>query len=237
MLISKRSNLHAVLVALMMLSYSSNGRSEEPYAFRGAQLGMSLSEVKRMPFPDKEKWPETSLLCSSLLRGDTSGGPVTIYLRLDAADEKVGVNKCAWASPLTDRSASLEFANVYVGGGAEAGRHRLMYYFMKDPSDGVERLFKIDIITSQPGFFERVSAGLAERFGSPARSEQRKVQNKAGALFDNRVLTWDNSVSSIQLHERFSRIDRSWLVYTHTALNNHYEAERRRVDGKPSDKL
>lgn len=222
------------MVVVLLLCIASTV-SAQPYAFRGTTLGITLAEFRETAFPDKQEYGEAKVVCT----GDLSmkdPGVIWAYLDPRGADQSMGLVKCAWARPPKATSgydAEWRLSNIRVGPVAAL---QVFYHFLKDPTDGVIRLFKVDI-TGGNHIFNGGLLGLTERFGNPTHSREETVQNKAGAAFKNRTLTWDNGLSSIELRERWLRVDQSQLTYIHTALNNHYKAERQRIEGKPGDKL
>jgi hypothetical protein len=228
----------SILVALVFMGIvSTSAVASEPFDFRGARMGMSLSDFRKLPIPggvnaiEAQAFGIPSLVCT-----DYNSTESKFYLvSVNEEDEILGVIKCAWLTPPNPNEArySWDYADVPVG---EYGSKHVTFSFIKTPKASEHQLYDVSIVMTNKGF-DSVVTGLTERFEKPASTQTGKVQNKIGNFFSNTTITWRNDVSSIYLEERFMEIDEMWLNYSHTALAKYYFAEKKKITGTPGSKL
>lgn len=67
-------------------------------------------------------------------------------------------------------------------------------------------------VTFAAGDFEEVLASMRERFGTPREDEASTVQNRAGASFDNRQVTWARDGALLLLTKRAGNVDEAQMT-------------------------
>jgi hypothetical protein len=217
-----------MLLALLPMSASA----EDAFDFRGMRLGSPLSEFRQKPFLDEylQDGVRPMLFCT----GDSGADPLArLSMPVSRSEEALGVIKCAWFLMPGGNRSLWKRARVLVGDYAPID---LTYSFIKAPDSPEPLLYQITTSEmSNTGFLSMLEA-LKVKLGEPSKREERQVQNRAGAIFNNTIVTWSNGVSSVRLEERYGRIDQMGLVYEHTALLRYYQSERRRLEN-PAGKL
>ncbi|HXV25115.1 MAG TPA: hypothetical protein VED46_12750 [Alphaproteobacteria bacterium] len=196
--------------------------SPEPYSLRVYRLGMSQEEFRATTHPDQAEWPSARPVCSN----DPSQTSSKILDRkfdeevlVSKDEEQVGVVRCGYYS----RSSSLEYAAGLVI--ADVPMFVSSEFFPDE--NGALRLMSIRSWVNNQ-YFDKVSAALSTKFGSPASTTEETVQNKAGAQFASTTMLWSNIVSNIVLRERDGEIHRMTLTYSHARLA---EAFRNAIGG------
>ena len=79
------------------------------------------------------------------------------------------------------------------------------YSFIRDPKDGVMRLYEFDGQTNISAFDAAVEA-LTSKYGKPIIATST-VHNKLGTAFDQTTATWINPLSSLMVQSRWSKTD------------------------------
>jgi hypothetical protein len=201
-----------------------------PYEFRGATLGMTLLELKAMPYPEGSTGPLGSygssvlLRCTSEIR-DNSFDPLSV----SKEDAAVGAIECRWMRPPNrdEYNYSWDEASVIVG---DKPAKALAYKFF--PIDGELRLRSIVVVTGTAQF-PTIVAALTGKYGAPGKVTQGEVQNRAGNTFSATEVKWDNVTSSIEVVERSGQVDEMVLLYMHAELNAAYSREYEAKKGPP----
>jgi hypothetical protein len=229
----------SILVALVFMGIvSTSAVATEPFDFRGARLGMSLSDFRKLPIPGGVNAVEVQafgavpeLVCTDYNSTESKFNRVSVV----ESDEILGVIKCAWLRPPNQDKAryAWDYAMVPVG---EDASNNVTFSFIKTPDASEHQLYDISIVMKNFRF-SSVVTGLKERFGKPASTKTGEVQNQIGNIFSNTTITWRNDVSSIYLEERAGEINKMLLDYSHTALAKYYFAERKKITGTPGSKF
>ena len=60
--------------------------------------------------------------------------------------------------------------------------------------------------------FDRVTAALGEKFGKPTKEENKAVQNRLGASFENAIKTWKNGDTVMVAMQRAGSLDKSRIT-------------------------
>jgi len=195
------------------------------YDFKGARLGMSLTDWRSLPFPGgvqtvqiqnganltyHEEMPRP--ICSS----DATSAGYSGSFHLNDIETQLGVVSCIYMQ--TDfLGTGLSESNTPIG---ESYANPVVYYFL----DG--QLYKISI-TAQSDLLDDVISGLRAKFGEPASSVNDTTQNKAGATFPHLKRIWTNPVAQIVVETPWSRIDDLNATYTTTEGALRISAARR----------
>lgn len=188
--------------------------SAEPYEFRGAKLGMDLTAFKALPYPDKDD-PSRISVDVELHCSDTDYEDYLANVHIPKAMKSGGGIICRYLAPPNKARYTFSWESAYVMVGT-AGTDEVAYMFYPDDV-GAPRLGDI-VISMNNTTFDRLAAALIGKLGSPLNSETKDLQNGVGNHFASQELTWDNGVSTVELHQRSSKIDIMSLVYTHKAL-------------------
>lgn len=210
----------------------------EPYDFRGARLGMTLSEFKSMPYPDPKPSESADLpIPAPVCTGDPYLGSLEILLQPRGTQASLGMVTCIWATRKSSATTSrVDYIPAAINvAGAQVSLVR--YAFVKLNNEGELRLYRIGMSGFASARFERIFEGLRERFGPPSSVDQSMVQNRMGAQFPNTTATWRNDQSVILVVQRATAIDEMSLSYRHQVLSAYVERENKKLEGKPSDKL
>lgn len=202
---------HTTIFAILCVSTVASSYGDEPFGLRRDQLGMSLSSFKSShKIPGSE--PDRPV-CS-----DRSKGIEIDWLLKDSWFDRAGLVNCsdAWPGDFS-RGDAPTVAGV---------KTTLLIYEFVD-----EELYQI--IGSLPhDEFSTVADALVSKYGKPSERLEGTVKNGFGASFNNALLIWRNSVSSIKLIERGTKIDKTILIYSHNTLAEI--AERRKKTFKPN---
>lgn len=186
----------------------------EPYEFRGARLGMEYEAFKALPYPDKDD-PSRISVDVELHCSDRDYGDYSANTHVPKAMKDSGGILCRYKAPPNKSRYTYSWEDAYVMVGV-AGTDEVAYMFYPDEG-GIPRLGDV-IISMNNNSYDNLSAALVAKLGAPSKSETKDLQNGIGNHFASQELTWDNGVSTIQLHQRSSKIDIMSLNYTHKAL-------------------
>lgn len=184
------------------------------FDFKGVPLGISLTEFRAMPHPDGAK---ARTICTGEKRQVTktySSEPVDVMV-FDTVEKSLGVVKCVWLheggdSYLDGMTAGLKLA------ASQYATNDYSFRFLKDPEDGVMRLYQYEGQSNLAAFDDVVEA-LTGKWGAPKLTEG-KVQNKIGNSFDQTTAIWSNPLSTILVQSRFTKIDNMGIIMSHTRL-------------------
>ncbi len=219
------------MLVFLMAAAAANAAAD-PYDFRGAKLGMTLSEFKAMPFPDPDSRTlgsyanEATLVCT----GDqVSHGydPVAVG-REDAA---AGAITCAWMLPPNQAHYRHSWERAYI----EVGEYSSLDvdYRFAPLAPGEPPLLRQVAITLSTKAFGKIVEGLRGRFGEPADTVNGEVKNGLGNTFSSSTVQWKNPVSSLTVIERVGKIDQMGMVYTHTATDAAFKGRIETAKGPP----
>lgn len=190
----------------------SGAAAQEPFKFRGLQLGMTLTEFRRTPFPDSKDQPDVRIIC----RGDRDEMLRDKYEERDNSDiVKAGAVECRYYKKTSYSKDFMAWAPNFAGIGGYSTS------FLFTPQDGLsgkdQRLFLIRI---QPNskHFESLVQTVTEGFGPPVERRTSIFTTRAGANYDNIIVVWRNGVSRLQIERLNTRLDGSEVLYTHDLL-------------------
>lgn len=232
-----KDGMRHVLVALVCFSVTY-ADADEPYDFRGAKMGMPLSEFKQQAFPDSNTPlgvdnSAPTVVCT----GQPNLGTLEILLRSRGVEGQLGVVKCIWARQIESKYSSRNRYTPAALNVAGTPVSQVLYFFLQRQNDIEPRLFRILITSMNTDRFARVADGLKQRFGPPGHQEQELLQNRMGAKFSNTIMIWRKEETSIYLAERAGMVDEMLLSYRHDGIATFLQKETERLEGKPGDKL
>lgn len=183
------------------------------FDFKGVALGTSLDEFRRLPHPDGKP---SQVVCTGEKATRTSGyssEPIGVMI-FDDTEKALGVTKCIWVTVGekygNGSTAMLSLANSGYGSGDYS------FSFIKDPKDGIPRLYKFTGSSNVAAYQATVEA-LSGKWGVPTL-EKGAVQNRIGNSFDKETATWANPLASILVESRFSKIDDMIVIMTDDRL-------------------
>ncbi|THD35691.1 MAG: hypothetical protein E7773_10110 [Sphingomonas sp.] len=182
------------------------------YDFKGVALETSLEDFRRMPHPDGTS---AKTVCTGEKVGNDryDQEPVDVMI-FDSIEKSLGVVKCVWVTTnsqyMNGLTAGLKLAATNYAS------NEYSFSFIKDPKDGVMRLYEFEG-RSNVAVFEDVVEALTGKWGKPV-TVAGTVQNKMGASFDQSTSVWSNPLSSITAQSRFSKIDDMAIIMTDTRL-------------------
>jgi hypothetical protein len=84
--------------------------------------------------------------------------------------------------------------------------------------------------------FRDLSVAMVERFGKPEKDEPSVVQNRAGASFDNRKLTWERGDAILTVTMRSGKIDQGTVSFvSFKYMKEEYEDHQKAVKSKAKE--
>jgi len=183
------------------LATPSNPVPVEPYSLKGDKVGMRLREFKRKyrRAVDNRHAP----FCS-----DANPGMENVMLLAKPWHSAKGIVCCSKVFPFEYIRNESKKPTV-----AAVATDVLIYQFV----DGF--LYQIVIRFPHDGY-AKVRRGLEAKWGPPTSEKSATAQNAMGATFSDRTTNWENDVSRIQLMERTTRLNTSFLVYLDIELYN-----------------
>jgi hypothetical protein len=170
------------------------------YDFKGIPLEISLADFKVRPHPDGT---DATVLCTGDKFANYSGileepFMVRIY---DDVEKSLGVKRCYY----NERGKGANYAASMTLAASGYSLKDYGFYFIKDPNDGVEKLFRFDG-TAHHNVASDVLQALTSKFGAP-KIVLNKVQNKMGASFDHTTAVWSNPLAEFEFEDRYTTID------------------------------
>jgi hypothetical protein len=182
-----------------------NAEPAKLYDIKGDHLGMTLEEFAKKhyyyvaPIPKQKYRGFIGPDCED--RDQPS-------LFLSAQEASVGVIACAaersnWSGPQST------LANVPLQG--------IGYKFFKG------HLFSIMAVFGSDNY-AAMKASFTETFGAPASSNSHEVQNRMGAKFDDDTTVWSNGLSMIEMRQRQSDLNTSFLIVYLPKVQEEVEA-------------
>ncbi|MEQ1718628.1 MAG: hypothetical protein ABL907_22025 [Hyphomicrobium sp.] len=206
----------ATVLAAGTLTGATPSPRAEPFSFRGLTLGASLTELRRMRYPEA---PAARILCSH----DAEARDIRPTADFVASQEETqaGVKVCGaflftralpasnvlppeWL-PARVKVATVAVAPAFWFVSAEGG-----------DQDGDARLYRI-AMRSNSAFWEETRAAFINRYGKPTTTD-KGVTATARATVENETLTWSNAVSTIRLVKRDQFPNRMLITFHHHAL-------------------
>lgn len=160
------------------------------------RLGMTLSEFRLSKLPDREN---AIPVCSKdAVLKDRNKFPFGIQFLGRVVFRNIDGITCTWMSewgsgskPESLSEVPVIIVNVFSDG---------EYFHFLPPAPGLEPvLYYIDIDISSIDRFDTIADAYEHRYGAPASVETGIVQNGFGALFENKTILFENSLSMIRL--------------------------------------
>ena len=190
------------------------------YDFKGVPLETALDEFRKLPHPDSTA---ARTVCTGEKVGTSyASEPVDVML-FDDVEKSLGVVKCIWVGTGGDMFMSDRIAGLRIVDSGYA-TNSYSYSFIRDPKDGVMRLFKFEGQTNIAAFDDAVEA-LTGKYGKPKVSTDT-VHNKLGTAFEQTTATWTNSLASLVAQTRWSKTDDMGFLLLDSRLNALVEAAR-----------
>lgn len=188
---------------LLLLLPPALAQEPQPYDFKGVILGVERSAFETMPFPD----------------GAPPSGwdhfPSAVSCRADSAHTSV----CAWGGDVQ--------IPLRLGLGGRLSRS-YGFYFVTDPADGQERLFRI-LVWADDSAASPAVASLRDKFGEPTEFEVREVQTGLGPR-EQATFLWRNAASSVFVESPSGSVGDMIIVYEHSRLAAAARALQQSVD-------
>lgn len=195
----------------------SPGEVDKLYDIKGDRLGMLLKEFGEKYYSftagdAKKRVPdfigpfcvdhEDSLL---LLSSDDAAAGVIACFPGDAvyAGDVPAFNRSTHAQPQT-------FANVIL--------KSVSYQFYRG------RLFRI-AASFDASNYETMKAAFVSKFGTPKATES-EAQNRYEAKFANETVQWSNGTSAIEMRQRFTDLETSFIVMAVPSVQQRVDAAR-----------
>src|SRR5215475_2228620 len=203
-------SMNRFAVAILTVLTHSSAYAQDIYDFRGLRLGASLSEIRKVPYPDVARWPDVKLICS----GDKERAQVSSeWSTPDESLLKIGVVVCGYYRP-TGRNFSywgLDFIGVT--------RMQALLFFT--PASFLEeqrlRLYLISL-EAPTEHFDAITAALKNTYGEPSHSKPLQFRSE-GKIYDNLRLGWRQASGGILVTERyFHDIKTMYVTYQHERL-------------------
>lgn len=201
----------------------------DAYDLRGVKLGMSLADFRKVEYPDTNRFKNAKSVCTGDSEATRARGGYK--LQQYSYEKKLEIIKCSWFSP--DAVGTNYSSIVYEIGGIPSG---VLYKFVPLAPDKEPQLFEIEA-TIDNDHFDFLIKAYVEKYGRPATNKTETIQNKAGAFFENRTLSWKNMQSEIEIEQRYEKVTLMRVLYTHNQLTSFVNSMARDILGKPSDKL
>ncbi len=172
------------------------------YDFKGVALGTSLDEFRKMPHPDGKP---AKVICTGekvAVTRNYSSEPIDVMV-FDEVEKSLGVARCVWIT--TEGQFGVgSTAGLSLAGSGYAS-YSYGFSFIKDPKDGVPRLYRY-LGTTNVAAYGAIVEALTKKWGTPSL-QKGTVQNRIGNTFEKETATWSNSISSLVVESRWSKID------------------------------
>ncbi|MCP2132830.1 DUF4339 domain-containing protein [Bradyrhizobium ottawaense] len=202
----------------------------DAYDRRGYKLGMTITEFKQFPYPEKRPQLDASVRCSGEFVRTAFG--LSPFFRRFARWEDLGVIECGLFS-LSSSGSDMYRSSLALG--PDRFADTAFYFFSFEPRREPV-LFFIEARGSQEHFAAIVDA-FKERLGLPTKTKIRAVQNGFGNTFSDVEATYENSSSTIVLRPYDESIEQYSVTYS---LNPVFRLVAQSLEtkfGKASDKL
>ncbi len=235
---SRSKGIFAIGISLVASTVAS--AAEVPDSLKGAVLGMTLQEFRKLPYPEGDKskvnaYTEYRVRCF----GDPKQKDVVFdgNLPYDAP----GVRACFHVGHTQPSAPGPKYAHavpVGFGGlsGGEYGTVKQVTYHFFPPKDPNGRLIRISA-DIPPANYDHIFKVFTERFGQPRSIKDEIVENIFGMKFKNSAVAWGDDEFLVSV-EQFSRdLDTTTVKWHHTKLSEaQKELDRRRsVEPKAKD--
>lgn len=195
------------------------------YDFKGVPLEISLDEFRTRAHPDGNANARAICTGEKIKRFSSMTEPfqVSIY---DDVEKSLGVVKCVWVAS-SENKAAYTYAGDVVSltlAGSGYGSNDYSFSFIRDPKDGVMRLYEIEAVSNRNAF-DDVVQGLTGKWGAP-KLVNDTVQNKMGATFPQVTAIWSNPAATITTVDRWSKVDEMIILVVDTRLNELVSAAK-----------
>jgi hypothetical protein len=195
-------------IAILAVLTCSCAYAKDMYEFRGLRLGATLSEIRKLPYPDVARWPDVKLICT----GDKERTRVSSeWSTPDEGLLKIGVVACGYYRP-TGRNFSywgLDFVGV-------TRMHALLFFTPASlPEDQRSRLYMI-ALEAPTQHFDAIAAALKKTYGEPS-SDPVKFQS-GRKTYDHVRLGWQTSDSILVTERYFQDLKTMFVTYQHQRL-------------------
>jgi hypothetical protein len=198
-------------VALLAVLAHPSAYAQDMYDFRGLRLGASLSEVRKIPYPDVTRWPDVRLICT----GDKER--VQASSEWSAPDEsllKIGVVACGYY-----RSSGRNFSPWGLDFTGVTRMQALLFFTPASfPEEQRSRLYMI-ALEAPTEHFDAITAALKNTYGGPTYSKPEKRLSE-GKTYDNLRLGWQAAGGMLITERYFHDIKTMYVTYQHQRLSD-----------------
>jgi hypothetical protein len=198
-----------VAVAILAAVIHSSASAQNLYDVRGLRLGASLSDIRKLPYPDGARWPDAKLICT--------GDPESTAIAPDfsTADDdllKAGVVSCSYYRP-----AGRKFSPWGLDVAGTARMHVLLFFTPAGfPEEQRLRLYLISL-EARTEHFDAVAAALKQTYGEPQQSRPL-VYESEGKRYDNIRLGWQAAGGIVVMERYFYDAKTMYVTYQHQGL-------------------
>jgi len=207
-------------IAILAVLAQSSAYGRDIFDFRGLRLGVALSEIRKLPYPDAARWPDAKLICT----GDkerarvSSGG--------SAPDEdllKIGVVACNYYRP--DGRDFSHWGLDFVG----VTRMQSLLFFTPAsfPEEQRSRLYMI-ALEAPTEHFDAIAAALKKSYGEPSYSKPEKRQS-GWRTYENLRLGWQASGGILVTERYFHDVKTMYVTYQHQQLSDAVERAEQKL--------
>lgn len=223
------------LAAAVTLLWQTAARPEPtpepaPFSLRGIELGITIDEFRRIPHPDR---PDDGYRVFCTLDKENNRKNSLIGLYLMEGQIRLGHQRCNYFVRPKGWEMYM-FGQVSIANITRVTMPSFEFY-RGSPSEPY-RLHRIALAIGADDMEQLVRA-LRERYGPPQADLVEAVQNRLGAKFDVRSLTWMRPNSTISVVQHQPKIGQVAVIFTHIGLLLQIESAREKNLGKPSDNL
>ena len=190
----------------------------EPFSFRGIALGTSLSDLRRIQFPEA---PGARILCSHDLE-TIDIRPTAEYVAPEG-EARAGVVVCgAYTFGKVLGAASKVLPSEWLLARLDAGAIEaapLFWFVPEGKADPEEtgRLYRI-AIRSNTAYWPEARAAYVRRYGPPTSIEVITFRQEGKRDLPAEILTWATTQSTIRLAQRDEVATRMAIAFEHTEL-------------------
>jgi len=187
------------------------------YDFKGVPLEISIEDFRKLSHPDGKA---SKVVCTGekieKFKGYSSE-PMDVIL-FDDTESSLGVKQCVWIDTVGVGDIAFGKGDTAILSLANSGygSYHYSFSFIKDPKDGVMRLYRYSGTTNVAAY-GKIVEGLAGKWGPPGVSKGT-VQNKIGNSFDQETAIWSNPLASIVVQTRWNKIDDMNILMEDTRL-------------------
>ena len=197
---------------------------ESAYSRRDYKLGISLSQFKKIPYPDQNEWPGSYSVCSN--------EPAATQLdydevRVSDSLRNAGVIKCMffwrWSGGGRIDTAGLMLMDMQILGPE---------LFFMSPSPSAEPVLFMIVSEGPAGQFGRVVSAFTTAYVAPKKSGTAEKHNSYGQPISSQTVTWANTVSEIEVEQYGVDVRRFRITHTLTPVMRIYSSRVNFIDPK-----